>query len=81
MGDHSEERDVRQMTKEDHHKIEDRRKGYNVQQNWGSGAGQSSGLAMKCFNCNDCGHHHSTCKKPPFVIVVESQVISPISVH
>ena len=58
---------MRQMTEEDlRHKIEDRRKGYNVQQNWGSGAGQSSGLAMKCFNCNDYGHHHSTCKKPPF---------------
>jgi len=42
---------VHQMTKEDlRHKIEDRRKGYNVQQNWGSGAGQSSDLAMKCFN-------------------------------
>ena len=58
---------MRQMTEEDlRHKIEDRRKGYNVQQNWGSGVGQSSGLAMKCFNCNDYGHHHSTCKKPPF---------------
>ena len=31
MGDQSEERDVRQMTEEDlRHKIEDRRKGYNV---------------------------------------------------
>ena len=21
---------------------------------------------MKCFNCNDYGHHQSTCKRPPF---------------
>lgn len=72
-GDHLEERDVRQMTEEDlRHKIEERRRGYNVQQNWDSGAGQSSGLAMKCFNCNDYGHHQSTCKKPRSIIVVET---------
>jgi hypothetical protein len=32
VGDHPEERDVCQMTEEDlHHKIKDRRRGYNVQ--------------------------------------------------
>ena len=55
------------MTEEDlRHKIEDRKKNFYQQQNWGSSVGQSSGLPMKCFNCNDFGHHHSTCKKPPF---------------
>lgn len=34
------------------------------QQTWE--LGQSSGLPMKCFNCNDDGHHRPTCKKLPF---------------
>jgi hypothetical protein len=58
-------RDVRQMTEEDlRHKLEDRRRGFNQHQNWASGSGQS--LPMRCFNCNDYGHHQYTCKRPPF---------------
>ena len=62
-----EARDVRQMTEEDlWHKIEDRKKNFHQQQNWGPNAGQSSSLPIKCFNYNDLGHHHSSCKKSPF---------------
>lgn len=58
---------MRRMTEEDlRHKIEDHRRGYIQHQNWGADTGQSSGLPMRCFNCNDYGHHQSTCKKPPF---------------
>jgi hypothetical protein len=54
------------MTEDDlWHKIEDRRRGFSQQQSWASGSGQSS-LPMKCFNCNDYGHHQSTYKRPPF---------------
>jgi len=62
-----EERDVKRMTEEDlRHKIEDRRRNFNQLQNWGSISGQYSGQQMKCFNCNDYGHHQSTCTRPPF---------------
>jgi len=67
VGERQDTRDVRQMTEEDlRHKIEDRKKNFHQQQNWGSNAGQSSGPPIKCFNYNDFGHHHSSCKKPPF---------------
>ena len=47
-GDVQEGHDVRQMTEEDlWHKIEDRRRGFNQQQNLESGSGQYSGLPMK----------------------------------
>lgn len=45
-------------------KQEDRRRGgpyFNQQEQ-----GQSLGPPIKCFNCNEDGHHWSTCKKPAF---------------
>lgn len=67
VGDQQEERDVRQMTEADlHHKIEDCRRNYNHQQPWESNEGQYSGPPMKCFNCNEDGHHWSVCRNPPF---------------
>lgn len=80
-GDVQEARDVRQMTEDDlRHKIEDRKRSFNQQQNWGSSSGQSSGLPMKCFNCNDYGHHQSTCKKPHSATAVEIQDTSLLNV-
>jgi len=67
-GDNQDSRDVRRMTEEDlRHKLEERKKGEyqpQNQQNWESG--QSASASIRCFNCNDLGHHISTCKKPPF---------------
>ncbi|XP_021304717.1 uncharacterized protein LOC8062495 isoform X2 [Sorghum bicolor] len=67
-GDRQEVRDVRRMTEEDlRHKLEERKKGEQQsqhQQHWDSG--QSASMSIRCFNCNDLGHHISTCKKPPF---------------
>ena len=58
VGEAQEVRDVRRMTEEDlRHKIEDHRRGYIQHQNWGVDTGQSSGLPMRCFNCNDYGYH------------------------
>lgn len=66
-GDQHEYRDMRQMTEADlRHKIEDRRRGYNQQQAWDSSQGQFSGAPMKCFNCNEDGHHWSVCRNPTF---------------
>ena len=47
------------MTEADlHYKIEDRRREYHQ--------GQYSGPPMKCFNCNQEGHHWSVCVNLPF---------------
>jgi hypothetical protein len=55
------------MTEADlRHKIEDRRRNYNQQQSWEQNQGQYSGPPMKCFNCNQDGHHWSVCRNPPF---------------
>jgi hypothetical protein len=67
IGEAQDERDVRRMTEEDlKHRIEDCKRNVPPQQQWGSSSGQFSGHQMKCFNCNDYGHHNSMCTRPPF---------------
>jgi hypothetical protein len=64
-GDYQDHRDVRQMTERDmRYHLEGRRKNPTPQQYWDQG--QSSSAPMKCYNCNDEGHHWSVCQKPPF---------------
>ena len=66
--DRQEVRDVRRMTEEDlRHKLEERKKGgYQPQGQHARESGQAAGSSIRCFNCNDVGHHISVCKKPPF---------------
>lgn len=48
------------------HKLDDRRRNYNPQHQREQNHGQFGPPPMKCFNCNQDGHHWSACRNDPF---------------